>query len=135
MKEDNIEEMPGIENQETQVIGNASDFDNVIDSPIERHFIRALNRVVFMKVPDASGRGRYEASLIGDSRENNLPMLKIDLIQISLCDAKGKLIFANKDQARKVLGKKNALAIEEMAEIAANMSKIGKEDVAREIKK
>ena len=135
MEQDNVEEMPGIESQETQVIGNASDFDDVIDAPIERHFIKALNRIVHMKTPSAHARGRYEASLIGESRENSLPMLKIDLCQITLCDEKGKLIFPNKEQARKVLGKLNSLAIEEMAEIAARMSKIGKEEIAREIKK
>lgn len=104
---------------------------SVEDLPLERVEVPEWNGVVYMRVLTGKQRDEFE-QLATDRRAAKrfeCKEIMVRMIQMSLCDKSGKLLFAGHEDAQK-LNEKSAAVLIRLFKVVQKISKISDEDMA-----
>lgn len=112
------------------ILESLEDFAKLQDIKIEKFFVNTWNSFIYLRVPDASRRGKFEDGVI----EKKYPRdtLKMRTVALALCNGKGEYLFPKMsmhDAITEKLGKLNSTAIEEICAKVSEMVRISQEDV------
>ena len=116
-------------------INSIADLGLLEDSEVQELYIAEANATVYLKLPDAHRRGRFEDAVY--QKRYPVSTLKMRTCALGLCDEKGKLLFPDinaHDQIVKALGGLNSSVIERIAMEVTNMAKIDDEIIEDEVK-
>lgn len=100
------------------------------DLQIEQVEVPEWGGYVFVRGMTGAERDSFEASVVdirGSSQKINMLNVRAKLVSLTVCDENGERIFEDADVIE--LGKKSALALQRLFDIAQRLSGLSKEEV------
>lgn len=107
-----------------------SDILAAVDAKIELVSVPEWGGEVYVRGMSGLERDAFETSIVqqrGKSQQVNLSNIRAKLCATSICDESGKLLFTPGDVNE--LGKKSAIALQRVFEVAQKLSGIGADDI------
>ena len=109
---------------------NRDDILKVSDIKIEEVEVPEWGGAVYVKGMTGSERDQFESSIVnqrGKSHSVNMVNIRAKLSSQAICDPDGKRLFTDADV--KALGKKSAVALQRVFDVAQRLSGITSDDV------
>lgn len=107
-----------------------SDILSAVDTKTELVAVPEWGGEVYVRGMSGLERDAFETSIVqqrGKSQSVNLSNIRAKLCAASICDENGKLLFTQGDVSE--LGKKSAIALQRVFEVAQKLSGIGADDI------
>lgn len=101
------------------------------DLQIEKVDVPEWGGYVFVRGMTGAERDSFEASVVdirGSSQKINMVNVRAKLVSLTACDEEGNRLFEDSDIIE--LGKKSALALQKVFDVAQRLSGLSKEEVS-----